>query len=139
MHRVSHMDGELQILLVEDNPFDADLIEAALQARFGCLVTTVDSRAEFEAELERHSPDFILSDSNLPSFDGLTALALAKQKYPDTPFIFCSGHIPEEAKEEALARGAVACVSKDDLDGLVVIIGQLVQKRNPRSDTEASS
>jgi CheY-like chemotaxis protein len=128
------MNGEFFILLVEDNPFDAKVIEATLRGRFGCLVTTVDTQAEFEVELERHPPDFILSDSNIPSFDGLMALTLAKQKYPATPFILCSGRIPEETRVEGLARGAVDFVSKDDLESLVSLVERLSGKAIPDVD-----
>jgi CheY-like chemotaxis protein len=125
MRRTSHQEGDLRILLVEDNPFDSELIEAALQVRLGCHITTVATQSEFEAELERNSPDFILSDSNLPSFDGMKALALATKKCPKVPFIFCSGNISPERQAAALAHGATECVSKNNLESLVVLIERL--------------
>jgi CheY-like chemotaxis protein len=115
----------LQILLVEDNPFDAELIEATLQAQFGCQITTVGSKVDFEAALERAQPDFIISDSNLPSFEGLVALQLAIQKYPQVPFIFCSGLCSDQKKAEALAHGAIECLPKDDLTNLIALVKSL--------------
>jgi CheY-like chemotaxis protein len=132
------MDGDLAILLVEDNPFDAELIEGALKARLGCLVAVVASKEEFEIELNHHVPDLILSDSNLPSFSGMAAFHIAKERCPNIPVVFCSGGMTPTAKANALASGVSACVSKDDLDGLVTTVEHLAQKFKSPTDTGAS-
>jgi two-component system response regulator len=46
--------------------------------------------------LQCHRPDVILSNGGLPSFDGLTALAIAREKRPDVPFIIVA--VAPEAK-----------------------------------------
>jgi CheY-like chemotaxis protein len=129
-------DGELRILLVEDNPFDYELIEATLQMNLDCQVTTVSSKQAFEAVLAQEPPDFIISDSNLPSFDGLAALALAAQLCPAIPYIFCSGNKSAEARTEALEHGAKAYVFKDNLESLVATIKRLSK---PKSDGKNSA
>jgi CheY-like chemotaxis protein len=136
MRKASHPDGDLRILLVEDNPFDYELIEATLQMNLDCQVTTVSSKQAFEAALARETPDFIISDSNLPSFDGLAALALAAQICPGIPYIFCSGNKSEEARAEALAHGAKDYVLKDNLESLVAVITRLSK---PERDGENSA
>lgn len=123
----------LQILLVEDDPFDYVLIEATLQMRLDCQIKVVSTRLAFEAEIARAIPDLILSDSNLPSFDGMMALLLATKKCPTVPFIFCSGNVSEETKAKALAHGATECVSKNNLESLVVLIERLT--REAKQDT----
>jgi CheY-like chemotaxis protein len=51
----------------------------------------VQNREQFVQALANQPPDIILSDHGLPAFDGLTALAIAKEKVPETPFIFVTG------------------------------------------------
>ena len=64
----------LRILILEDMPMDAELVEYELErARMPFLSRRVDSRDAFLEELEVFKPDVILSDYTLPRFDGMTA------------------------------------------------------------------
>lgn len=64
------------------------------------------------AKSRQGHPDLIVSNPGLPSFDGLSALALASSKAPKTPFVFGSGNLSAEKKLEALGRGAAGCISR---------------------------
>jgi CheY-like chemotaxis protein len=56
-----------RILLVEDNPNDAELIEAMLAgAGVACTWERVETREAFVEALERGTFDLILSDYSLP-------------------------------------------------------------------------
>jgi signal transduction histidine kinase len=66
-------------------------------------------------QLERHPPDMILSDYALPAFDGYAALAIAKEKVPNIPFIFVTGTMGEEVAIETLKNGATDYVLKTRL------------------------
>jgi CheY-like chemotaxis protein len=57
--------------------------------------------------LRDFQPNVILSDFSLPQFNGLAALAVARELAPNLPFIFVSGTIGEERAIEVLRRGAV--------------------------------
>jgi CheY-like chemotaxis protein len=129
MVNVSDPEVELRFVLIDDSPFDAKLIEMSLRAGMACHVIVVVSREEFLVELERALPDAIISDPNLPSFDGLSALALARQHCPEVPVVFCSGVVSEEMKTTASALGAKAWASKDDLDHLVRAVRNLCMER----------
>ena len=59
--------------------------------------------------------EIILADYSLPDFDGLTALRIAKDRYPDMPFIFVSGVVGEEFATDALRQGATDYVLKRNL------------------------
>ena len=63
--------------------------------------------------------DLIISDYSLPSFDGLSALSLARELSPETPFIFFSGTIGEEVAVESLKNGATDYVLKQRPDRLM--------------------
>ena len=119
----------LRILHLEDNPTDAELLRSMLERqRIDCAIKRVETQAAFEAALEREQFDLIISDFTLPSFDGLSALAIAGQKRPELPFVFVSGTIGEEAAVESLKRGATDYVFKDRLSRLAASVKQAVEK-----------
>ena len=107
---------DVQILLLEDVPADADLLRQALRkSGIHSAIRLVDRREEFVKALEDCRPDIILADHALPAFRNDEALALAKGRYPDVPFIFVSGAIGEERAVEAMRGGATDYVLKDHL------------------------
>ncbi|MDP2832350.1 MAG: response regulator, partial [Pseudomonadota bacterium] len=86
------MSEPLRLLLLEDSPSDSELNERALR-KGGIEFTAlrVDTLAAFTAALDEFEPDLILADYHLPGFDGLQALAIAREKRPHLPFLFVSG------------------------------------------------
>jgi signal transduction histidine kinase len=114
------MKNGKRILLLEDSALDADLVRHTLR-QGGCdyQIECVDNRAAFIRELEERPPDLILSDFSLPTIDGYEALALAREKYPNAPFIFVTGTLGEEVAIETLKRGATDYVLKHRLARLV--------------------
>jgi signal transduction histidine kinase/DNA-binding response OmpR family regulator len=114
------MDNSLRILHLEDSPKDAELIEATLAGEgLACEVVLVDTRADFVAALEQGGFDLILADYGLTSFDGLSALRIAKEKCPHVPFILVSGTLGEEVAIESMKLGATDYVLKHRLSRLV--------------------
>jgi PAS domain S-box-containing protein len=113
------MSEQLQILILEDRPTDAELMTRELR-REGIEFTAqrVMTEAEFEAALHSPALDLILSDYKLPAYDGLSALALARKLRPEVPFIFVSGSIGEEIAIDALHHGATDYILKQRLDRL---------------------
>jgi PAS domain S-box-containing protein len=109
----------LSILLLEDSALDAQLLGAQLEeGGFAFRVERVERQADFARALARGGFDIILSDYNIPGFDGLSALAAAREACPDTPFLFVSGALGEERAIELLKRGATDYVLKDRLERL---------------------
>jgi sigma-B regulation protein RsbU (phosphoserine phosphatase) len=109
----------LAILLLEDSELDARLITAQLEeAGLPFHLERADSRESFQRALGRGGYDIILSDYNIPGFDGLSALTTARRILPDTPFLFVSGALGEERAIELLKRGATDYVLKDRLERL---------------------
>ena len=107
------MPEQLHILHLEDNPNDADLVKGLLEAEgFACHIVVVENRDDFSYALDRGGFDLILSDFSLPSYDGRSALLLARRKCPDVPYIFFSGTIGESAAIESLKAGATDYILK---------------------------
>jgi len=113
------MSESLSVLYVEDCELDAELVQATLEAE-GIKAETlrVETRAQFVGALEGGKFDLVLSDYNLPGFDGMSALEIAHEKRPEIPFIFISGSIGEEVAIETLKRGATDYVLKHRLSRL---------------------
>ena len=123
-----------RILLVEDNPNDAELIEAMLAgAGIACTWERVETREAFVEALERGTFDLILSDYSLPAFDGLTALGLTRERCPELPFIVVSGTLGEEAAIESLKQGATDYVMKQRLTRLVPAVERALREREERA------
>jgi phosphoserine phosphatase RsbU/P len=113
-------EGSLSILLLEDSELDARLIRAQLEdSELVFHLEQVDSREDFLRALARGSYDLILSDYNVPGFDGVSALHAARRFQPDIPFLFVSGALGEERAIELLKRGATDYILKDRLERLV--------------------
>jgi len=88
------MEPKLRILMLEDAASDAELeIQALKHVGMSCDWRRVQTEGDFVAQIEQFDPHLILSDFTLPSFDGLSALRLAREKCPDVPFIVVSGTI----------------------------------------------
>jgi two-component sensor histidine kinase len=109
----------LRILLLEDSALDAELVEEHLRgADLRFALERVVGRDDYLAALRGQAYDLILADFALPAFDGLTALALAQEHCPETPFVFVSATLGEEVAVEALKRGATDYVLKQRLERL---------------------
>jgi two-component system cell cycle sensor histidine kinase/response regulator CckA len=119
----------LQILHLEDNPVDAELVQALIEEEWpGSRISRVQGRAEFLDAIRKESFNLILSDFSLPQFDGLSALALAREHAGATPFVFLSGAIGEERAVEALTRGASDYVIKDRPARLIPAIRHALER-----------
>src|SRR5262245_38221676 len=106
----------VRLVLVEDVPTEAEIAVRQLEAAgFACTWQRVDSEPALRQALAESRPDLILSDFTLPGFDGLSALEIAQELLPDTPFIFLSGTIGEERAIDALQRGACDYVLKTNM------------------------
>jgi PAS domain S-box-containing protein len=129
------MTPPLRILYLEDDPRDADLVQEALEAEgIICQVTRVETQADFIASLEQGGFGVILADYALPSFDGLSALMIAQQRWPDVPFIFVSGTLGEEVAVESLKIGATDYVRKALLSRIVPSVRRALREARERME-----
>jgi PAS domain S-box-containing protein len=120
---IMDMTTHLRILLIEDSPDDAALIEYELRkARFSFELLRVATRSEFLEALSSFQPDAILSDYSLPQFDAMTALELTRARRPFTPFVIVTGSRTEETAVECMKAGATDYVLKDHLSRIAPAI-----------------
>ncbi|WP_224373105.1 sensor histidine kinase [Hyalangium versicolor] len=110
----------LAILLLEDSELDARLIRLQLEeSGLVFRLDRVDNREDFLGALVPGRYDLILSDYDIPGFDGLHALNAVRRLLPDMPFLFVSGALGDERAIELLKRGATDYILKDRLERLV--------------------
>jgi PAS domain S-box-containing protein len=129
MTRKKDLKSSLRILYLEDEKNDVELAQTTLEEEgFRCDLTHVETRVDFISALEKDAFDIILADYKLPSFDGLSALAIAREKTPDVPFIFVSGAMGEELAIETLKNGATDYVLKQRISRLVPAIRRALEE-----------
>ncbi len=129
------MSRHLRILHLEDDPGDAELVQEALNDEgLDCEVRLVATREAFVAELEQGGIDLVLVDYSLPSFDGMSALAIVRGRQLDLPFIFVSGRLGEEAAIESLKNGATDYVLKSRLSRLVPAVNRSLAEAEERAE-----
>lgn len=117
------MEKSLNVLLIEDLPDDAALMELELRkAGFETACKRVETEKALRDALDNHHWDIIISDYNLPGFDGLSALEIVKESGCDIPFIIVSGTVGEETAVEAVLAGAHDYVMKDNLRRIPVAV-----------------
>jgi len=129
------MRQSLRILHLEDDPSDAELVQATLaEEGVECEVLLVATRADFVATLEQGGIDLILADFALPTFDGMSALAIVRERRPDLPFVFVSGRLGEEAAIDSLRNGATDYVLKNRLARLVPAVNRALDESVERAE-----
>jgi len=128
------MKSQLRILHLEDDPRDAELVQDTLETDgISCVVQRVDTEAAFVASVKKGEVDLILADYTLPSFDGLSALHIARQHCPNLPFIFVSGTLDEEIAIDALKIGATDYVFKTRLSRIVPSVQRALREAGEKT------
>lgn len=121
------MDGPLKILLVEDDPDQANLIQKRLRNYNSHIeVETVFSGKDCLRKLTRNHYETIILDYSLPEYDGIEILNRIKQTGIDAPVIIVSANGNEKIAVEALKRGAHDYLVKDS--GYLTLLPKAVER-----------
>ncbi len=109
----------IKILLVEDLSSDAALAQREiLKVLPGAVFELVDNREAFISALDAFQPDLIVSDYQMPTFDGMSALKISLGKTPVTPFIIHTGSMNEDTAVDCMKAGATDYVIKEHIKRL---------------------
>src|SRR5674476_157261 len=113
------MNQIYRVLLIEDEPLDADLNSKEIRKILpDSVFERVDCEIDLIHALRQYCPEIIISDYNMPSFDGLSALKIAREIYPEIPFIIVTGSVNEDTAVECMKAGASDYVLKESLKRL---------------------
>jgi diguanylate cyclase (GGDEF)-like protein/PAS domain S-box-containing protein len=106
------------MLLIEDNPGDARLIQEMFkeQGSQNVELKHVFCMEDAEKYLELHSVDVILLDLGLPDVQGLEAVRRARKAAPDVPLVVLSGLDDESMAIQSMQEGAQDYLIKGQIE-----------------------
>ena len=111
--------GPLRLLHLEDNASDAASLHDILSAAgLASHIVHVSDRSAFEVALDAESYHLILCDFNVPDYDGVSALTIARDRQPDVPVIVISSAEGEDQAVKCLHLGATDYLLKQRLGRL---------------------
>ena len=99
-------DQSTHVLLIEDNPGDADLVRLRLvEGKNHVDVSCVDRLSDGLASLTKAPPSIVLLDLNLPDCQGAETFRRVLENSPDVPIVILSGQDDEVLAMKALNLG----------------------------------
>jgi len=133
------MAQPLKLLLVEDNPHDAELVLRELRrAGYEPDWRRVETPADYSNNLH-DGLDIIISDFAMPEFDGLRALDILRSSGLVVPFIIVSGTIGEETAVAAIKQGASDYLLKDRMARLGPAVARALQEAKLLGERQAAA
>ena len=123
------------MLLIEDEPADAELSLRALKAAgFVAIADVAQTAEEFTALVRRNSYDVVLADYKLPAWNGMESVAVLRREQLDIPVILVSGALGELTAVECIKQGAADYVLKDHLARLPQAVQRAMRERKLREE-----
>lgn len=117
-----------RVLLVDDSDDDVELTMIELRgAGIDADCRRVDSEASLLASLAGAPPHLVLSDLNMPGFDGRHALAIVRERAPDARFVFLTGAV----EDDAVLPDADGVLLKHELHELPALVRALLGSATP--------
>lgn len=117
------MKNQIKLLIIEDNEDDVLLEINELQNEgFDVVFERVETLESLVVALNKKTWDCIISDYNLPRFNGIDAYNAYKKTGMDIPFILVSGTIGEENAVAAMKTGIHDYIMKDNLAKIAPVI-----------------
>ena len=113
------MNDKTRILIVEDLVSDYELAQREIRKVVkNPSFKRMDNQTTLLKVLADFQPDLIISDYNLPDFNGMDVLKLVRENAPLTPLIIWTGSISEDVAVECMKAGANNYVLKENLKRL---------------------
>ena len=110
-------NGSTHILLIEDNPGDADLVRLRLvEAHSDVPVSCVNRLSTGLASMIVETPAMVLLDLNLPDSHGADTYRTVLKETPGVPIVVLSGLDDEELAVSAVHQGVQDYLVKGSFD-----------------------
>ncbi|MCB2178397.1 GAF domain-containing protein [bacterium] len=111
------IDHKVRVLLIEDNPGDARLIEEYLKSTNNFTVfANAQNLKEGIDYIQQDIADILLLDLNLPDSKGLDGLLKIREIFPELPIVILTGLSDENVGMSAVKAGAQDYLVKDDVN-----------------------
>jgi len=109
-------NGHTHVLLIEDNPGDADLVRLRLvEGDSAVSVSCVNRLEDGLASMMKQPPSVVLLDLNLPDSHGADTFRKVLEKAPGVPVVILSGQDDEVLAMKALHQGVQDYLVKGDI------------------------
>jgi PAS domain S-box-containing protein len=138
LSRTSPVKGTVRILLIEDNPGDALLIETALESsRDPLFELQVENRLSTALDqLEKDGFDVVLLDLNLPDSFGFETVTSVQNVVPRTPVVIVTGNVDDAFGRAAVQAGAQDYLVKDEVRSYSLIRSILFAMERKRTEND---
>lgn len=114
---------DIKLLIVDDEPDVAELLESILEEKYDCTVCTDPNSAL--AMVQEAAFDIVVTDLKMPGVSGDQIVQAAKEKDSAIKVFISSGHASDDGLvKEAIAKGASGVIPKPyaDLDEILAIL-----------------
>lgn len=127
-----------RILILEDNPDDAELLLYQISSFNIQLVSKIASnKEEYISAVESFDPDVVIADFNIPpNFDAIQAIRILRKKNPRVPFILISGGLTEEFAAGCLSEGIDDYLLKSNLKRFPISLTNMLRKKKAEDEKE---
>ncbi len=127
----------MRIILVDDNPFDRELVTRMLQRTFSeADLWSCGSLEEFRAALDKGEPDVVVTDFRLQDTDGLQILAATKERFPHCPVVMFTDSGNEELVVKAMRAGLSDYILKRHLRTLPQVVMRCLEEAQVRKERD---
>jgi two-component system OmpR family response regulator len=120
----------IRILVVDDEPYIADLVSMALRYQ-GFDVVTAATGHQALAAAERARPDLVVLDVMLPDLDGLEVSRLLKARGLDVPIVFLTAKDSVDDRVSGLNLGDDYVTKPFSLEELAARVRAVLRRASP--------
>ncbi len=120
---MDHENKSISLLLIEDNPADANYLRALLaeNRRVDIRITRASRVSEGLELIKKGGFDVVLSDLHLPDCSGMETLQRVRQADPNLPIIMLTGLDDDSFAVAAVQAGVQDYLVKADVDAGIVV------------------
>ena len=112
---------QMKVLIVDDNESVRELVRDYLPASVREIYECEDGGEAF-ALYQKHLPDWVLMDWEMPNTNGITAIREIIGEFPEANICMVTAFDDDEIRTEAFQAGASGFVLKDNLFQLEAIL-----------------
>jgi DNA-binding NtrC family response regulator len=128
-----------KILIVDDEPFNLDLLEQELTDR-GYSIERAGNGAEALGKFESFHPDLILLDYQMPDMNGIDVLKELRSRGHETPIVLVTAYGSIERAVQAMREGAYDFIPKPfEPDHMALVVEKALDREKLRREVEILS
>ncbi|MGN6718934.1 MAG: sigma-54-dependent transcriptional regulator, partial [Candidatus Binatia bacterium] len=125
-----------KILIVDDEPFNLDLLEQEL-SDLGYSVVRAESGAAALTQVDQIAPDLVLLDYLMPGMNGIEVLQTIRKTQNDLPIVMITAYGTIDLAVEAIKAGADDFITKPfDPEHLALVVRKNLERAKLRSDVQ---